>query len=65
MGTPAENIIATYRELPDAEKRKVAAAILRDTVAIEFPPFSDEELLLSAEETVLELDCREAEDADS
>jgi len=65
MGTPAENLIATFEQLPDAEKQEVASAILRRTLQIEFPSVSDEELVLSAEETFLELDRREAEDAQS
>jgi hypothetical protein len=65
MGTPAQNLIATFDQLPDTEKQEVAAAILRRTLQVEFPPTSDEELLLSAEETFLELDRREAEDAQS
>lgn len=63
MGTPAENLIATFEQLPDAEKQKVASAILRHTLKIEFPPVSAEERVLSAEETFLELDRREAADA--
>ena len=65
MGTPAQNLIATFDQLLDAEKQEVAAAILRRTLQVEFPPVSDEELVLSAEETFLELDRREAEDAQS
>ncbi len=65
MGTPAENLIATFEQLPDAEKQEVASAILRRTLKIEFPPVSDEELVLSAEETFLGLDRREAADAQS
>lgn len=65
MGTPAENLIATFEELPDAEKREVAAAILRRTAEMEFLSLSDDELILSAEATFLELDRREAEDARS
>lgn len=65
MGTPAENLIASFDRLPDAEQREVASAILRRTLEIEFPPFSDEELVLSAEEIFLDLDRREAEDAQS
>ena len=65
MGTPAENLIATFEKLPDTEKQEVASAILRRTLQIKFPPVSDEELVLSAEETFLELDRREAEDAQS
>jgi hypothetical protein len=63
MGTPAQNIIATFDQLPDAEKQEVAAAILRRTLQTEFPPVSDIELVLNAEETFLELDRKEAEDA--
>jgi hypothetical protein len=65
MGTPAENVIATFDRLPETEKQEVAAAILRRTLQIDFPPVSDNELVLSAEETFLELDRREAEDAQS
>jgi hypothetical protein len=65
MGTPAENVIATFDRLPETEKQEVAAAILRRTLQIDFPPISDNELVLSAEETFLELDRREAEDAQS
>jgi hypothetical protein len=65
MGTPAENVIATFEQLPDAEKRAVAAAILRRTAEMEFTSLSDDELILSAEENFLELDRREAEDARS
>lgn len=63
MGTPAENLISTFDQLPESEKREVAANILRRTLEIEFPPLSDDELVLSAEDTFLELDSREAEDA--
>ena len=62
MGTPAENIIAEFNQLPDSEKQEVAAAILRSTLGIEFPRLSDDELVLSAEETFLELDRGEAKD---
>ena len=65
MGTPAENLIDTFERLPDTEKQQVASVILRRTLQIEFPPVSDEELVLSAEETFLELDRREGEDAQS
>ena len=59
MGTPAENLIATFEQLPDTEKQEVTSAILRRTLRIEFPPVSDEELVLGAEATFLELDRRE------
>ena len=62
MGTPSQNLIATFDQLPDAEKQKVAAAILRRTLEVDLLPISDEELILSAEELFLELDRREAAD---
>ena len=65
MGIPAENVIATFDQLPEPEKQEVATAILRRTLHAKFPPLSDEELVLSAEETFLDLDRREAEDAQS
>ncbi len=65
MGTPAQNVIDTFDSLPEIEKRKAAIAILRRTLEMEFSSVSDDELILSAEETFLELDRREAEDARS
>lgn len=65
MGTPAQNVIATFDQLPDTEKQEVAAAILRRTLQVEFPPLSDDELVLSAEQIFSELDRREAQDAQS
>ena len=65
MGTPAQNVIDTFDGLPDPEKREVAAAILRRTVEMEFGSLSDDALVLSAEETFLELDRRETDDARS
>lgn len=63
METPAENLMARFEQLPDTEKREVASAILRRTLKMSFPPVTDKELVLSTEETFLELDRREAEDA--
>ena len=65
IGTPAENFMDTFERLPDTEKRVEASAILRRTLKISFPPVTDEELVLSTEETFLELDRREAEDGQS
>jgi hypothetical protein len=58
MRIPAENVIA-FDQLPDVEQQEVAASILRRTLKIDFPPVSENELVLSAEETFLELDRRE------
>ena len=60
MGTHAENLIDTFDGLPDSEKHKVAAAILHSRGS--FPSPSDDELVLLADETFLELDRKDAED---
>ena len=65
MGTPGQNLIATFDQLPEAEKQQVAATILRRALQLEFPPISDDGVVWSAEETFLELDRREAEDVQS
>ena len=63
MSMSAQNLIESFDKLPDAEKQKVASEILRRTINFDMPALSDEELVLSAEELFLELDRREAEDA--
>jgi len=63
MSTEAQNLIESFDRLPDAEKQEVASEILRRTVNFDMPVLSDEELVLSVEELFLELDRREAEDA--
>lgn len=65
MGTLAENLIASFDRLPDAEQREVASAILRRTLGIDLRSFSDNEFILSAAEIFLDLDRREAQDARS
>ena len=65
MTSSARNLISTFDQLPELEKKEVAAAILLRILQLDFPPFSDEELVLSAEEVFLELDRREATDAQS
>lgn len=65
MGTSAQNLIESFDKLPESEKQKVASEILKRTINFDMPALSDEELVLSAEELFLELDRREAEDAQS
>lgn len=65
MITTAEEIIEKFGQLPFAEKKQVISIILRDSLEVETPDLSDEELVLNAEEIFLELDKREAEDAKS
>ncbi len=65
MTMTAENLISVFDALPEPEKREVATVILRRTLHFDFPPLSDEELALNAEQLFLELDRQEEEDAKS
>jgi hypothetical protein len=49
--------------LSAAEQQAVACEILRRIRDVDFPPLSDEELILKAEGLFLELDRQEATDA--
>jgi hypothetical protein len=65
MTTTAENLISVFDALPEPEKREVATVILRRTLDFAYPPLTDEELTLNAEQLFLELDRQEEEDAKS
>lgn len=56
MTTMVQHVLDSFDRLPDAEKQQVAAEIIRRLAHIDFPPPSDEDLVLSAEELFLELD---------
>jgi hypothetical protein len=61
----AQDVLEKFGKLPLTEKKKVVSVILRQSLDIETPELSDEELILNAEETFLELDRREAENGES
>lgn len=65
MSTSAQEILESFDQLPESDKQEVASEILRRTLSFDIPPLSEDELVLSAEEIFLELDRREAEDAQS
>jgi hypothetical protein len=62
MATKIENILDSIEQLSDPEKRELLSEIMRRTVSIDVPPLTDEELVLIAEESFLELDKRESRD---
>jgi len=65
MTTNVQNIIRTFEQLPEIEKREVAREIIRRTLEFDLPPLSDDDLVLNAEALFLELDRREAENGKS
>ncbi len=61
MGLTAREILDSIDQLPDEEKLGVVSEIIRRSAKFDFPPLSDEELILNAEALFLELDERETE----
>jgi hypothetical protein len=63
MNMSAQNLIKSFDRLPKDEQQAVASEILKRALILDLPSLSDEELTLSAEELFLDLDRREAKDA--
>ncbi len=61
MSTAAGELLKAFETLPPDEQYSVATAILRRLPDLEYGPFTDEELSAIAEETLIEIDCEEAE----
>ncbi|KKD35209.1 MAG: hypothetical protein WAN66_21180 [Limnoraphis robusta] len=61
MTVLAQEILNNFDRLPDAEQLEVAVEILRRLVHLDFPPLTDEDLVLNAEELFLTLDQQEAD----
>ena len=55
-------LLDAFDLLSAVEKQLVTCEILRRMRDVDFPPFSDEEMILSAESLFLEFDSREATD---
>jgi hypothetical protein len=60
MSTTVEDILDSFNDLSEAEKRELVSEIIRRTAEMSFPPLTDEELVLNAEALFLELDQRES-----
>ena len=58
-----QQLLDAFDLLSTVEKQAVTCEILRRMRDVDFPPLSDEEMILSAEALFLELDSREATDA--
>ncbi|MCI0491036.1 MAG: hypothetical protein L0229_30975 [Blastocatellia bacterium] len=65
MSTAVEEMLNSFDHLSESEKREVASEIIRRTRVLDFPPLTDEELILNAEAIFLELDQRESADEQS
>lgn len=56
-----QEILNTFDQLPNTEQLEVAVEILRRLLNFDFPPLTDEDLSLNAEELFLALDQQEAD----
>jgi hypothetical protein len=60
MSTSVNEILRSFDQLPEAEKRELAFEIIRRTIEFDLPALTDDELVLNAEALFLELDQRES-----
>ncbi|MGB3691271.1 MAG: hypothetical protein WBG70_08680 [Spirulinaceae cyanobacterium] len=59
--TLAQELLTTFNSLSRTEQIKVAVEILKQMLSFDFPPLTDEDLTLNAEELFLALDQQEAD----
>lgn len=62
MSIPVQHLLQSFDLLPEADKREVAAEIIRRSLNLGFLPLSDEELVSIADGLFLELDRQESTD---
>ncbi len=60
MTALVQELLDTFDRLTDSERLDLVLEILKRTVYLDFPPLSDEDLVLNAEGLFLELDEQEA-----
>jgi len=60
MTATVQNLLNAFEKLAEFEKWELAFEILRRVAHFDFPPLSDEELVLNAEAIFLELDRSES-----
>jgi hypothetical protein len=60
MTALVQELLDTFDRLTDSERLDLVREILKRTAYLDFPPLSDEDLVLNAEELFLELDGQEA-----
>ncbi|MFB2983742.1 hypothetical protein [Microseira sp. BLCC-F43] len=58
-----QELLNTFDPLTEPERLTLALAILQRVINLEFPPLSDEDLVLNAEGLFLELDRQESQES--
>ncbi|HLO86305.1 MAG TPA: hypothetical protein VK203_15100 [Nostocaceae cyanobacterium] len=59
MNAIVKQFLNTFDHLTESERIELALEILKRVINLEFPPLSDEDLVLNAEELFLQLDQEE------
>jgi hypothetical protein len=60
MTALVQELLNTFDRLTDSERLELVLEIFKRTIDLDFPPLSDEDLVLNAEALFLELDEEEA-----
>lgn len=61
MNPMTDTFLDTFDHLPQAVQWQVASEILRRTMTFDFPPLTDDDLIMTAEALFLALDACEAD----
>ncbi|MFL6275317.1 MAG: hypothetical protein ACJ74G_08890 [Blastocatellia bacterium] len=60
MSVSVDELLHSFDQLSEAEKRELTSEIIRRTIDFDLPALTDEEFVLNAEALFLELDQRES-----
>jgi hypothetical protein len=60
MTKSVEQLLRSFDQLPEAEKRELASEIIKRSLMLDLPELSDEILLLAADQTFVQLDKEES-----
>ena len=60
MTKSVEQLLQSFEQLPDAEKRELACEIIKRSLTLDLPELSDETLLLAADQLFQQLDKEES-----
>lgn len=60
MTKSVEQLLKSFEQLPEAEKRELASEIVKRSLALDLPELSDESLVFAADQIFLGLDKEES-----
>ena len=60
MTKSVEQLLKTFDQLSEEEKRELASEIIKRSISLDLPELSDDSLLLAADQVFLQLDKEES-----